>query len=127
MDHEAAIHPEVERKLHGLIVSSRQSDSRKSVSHMPATRCLAPRRYASARREGEKDEIAAGNESRREAVLRDLDGDLARKSGFERAASASEAHHMILAKAGGPRRSQRQHVLAHALNRASSSARWRCS
>jgi len=26
-----------------------------------------------------------------------------------------EAHHMILAKAGGPRRSQHQHVLAHAL------------
>ena len=66
-------------------------------------------------REGEKDEIAAGNESRREAVLADLDGDLARKRGLGEGGERVEAHHMILAKAGGPRRSQRQHVLAHAL------------
>jgi hypothetical protein len=45
----------------------------------------------------------------------DLDGDLARERGLGEGGKRVEAHHMILAKAGGPRRLQRQHVLAHAL------------
>src|SRR4029079_7129803 len=66
-------------------------------------------------REGEKHDIAAGNERRRQSVVADLDGDLAREGGLGDGGKRVEAYHMILAKAAGPCRTQERDKPAHTL------------
>src|SRR5262245_63628981 len=66
---------------------------------------------------GEENEIAAGNERRRQPARANLDGDLARERGIGNGRQRPEMKHVILAEPFAPRRLERRDAFTHALPR----------
>ncbi len=103
MDDEAAVHAERQRELHGFdrVVAAVRIAGKIGLAHAGDDMFdAAP--ISERAGEGEKHEIAAGHECRRQARFRDLDRDVARQRGFGNRRKRVEAHHVIVAKARAP-------------------------
>src|SRR6266508_1394673 len=114
MDDEAAIHAEIERKLHGLdrVVAAIRIAGEIGLAHpgdeMPGAAAIGERAG-----EGEEHQIAAGNERRWQSAGADLDRHLAGERRVRDLTKRVEAHHVVLAEARPPRRLQRGDARTH--------------
>ena len=103
VQHEAAVHAEPERDLHGLdgVVAAIGIAGIIGLAHagdqVPGAAPVGQRAG-----EGEEDEVAAGHEGGRQAVVAHLDRHVAGQRGVGDGGERIELHHMVVAEAAAP-------------------------
>src|SRR5262249_47316125 len=114
VNHETAFHPEIERELHAFdrIVATIGITGEVGLAHARDQMFYSPP-VGERTRKREENEIAPGNEGRRQPARTHFDCDLPREGGIGNRRERAELEHVILAEFVGPYRFERHHNLAH--------------
>src|SRR5262249_60719513 len=98
MDHETVVHPEVEGKLHAFdgVVATIGITGEVGLAHA-GDEMFDAAPISDRAGESEENEVAAGNERRRQPARADLDGDFTRERGIGNGGQRPEVKEVSLA------------------------------